>query len=248
MMRRGARTAVLLTLLMGLLMVAAQPASAQDVQVDAPVFEVGDEIVTVSEDGVETSVIVESDATGILLRVHTAKGLIQFHRYDADLNLYDTRLENGNVRKTFEPHIFRYKFPLYVGSRWTGQYVSVFSMKLGETTPTPNKTAISTSCEVLCIERITVRAGSFETFKISCELDEEDESDLTRRTYWYAPAVGATVRSETENVASGSQIEWYELYAFKRANPVEFNVLSDGVDSTCEPTVSMNDTGVLVQD
>jgi hypothetical protein len=45
-------------------------------------------------------------------------------------------------------------------------------------------------CEVGAIEKVTVRAGSFDAYRIECTSTASDD------TYWFAPAVGETVKTD----------------------------------------------------
>jgi hypothetical protein len=45
-------------------------------------------------------------------------------------------------------------------------------------------------CEVAATERITVPAGSFDTYKVVCEQGEDLKDPYRTRTWWYAPALG----------------------------------------------------------
>ncbi len=72
-------------------------------------------------------------------------------------------------------------------------------------------------CHVETAETITVKAGSFDTYRISCRRYNTRGSRLYETQTWhYAPAVGHYVRRETENHASGKR-RVIELASYKKA-------------------------------
>lgn len=50
-----------------------------------------------------------------------------------------------------------------------------------------------------------------------------------------------TIRTETGGMNTNRQTHFYELHSCVRANPVGYNALPDGVESTCDLTIWMND-------
>ncbi len=72
-------------------------------------------------------------------------------------------------------------------------------------------------CHVETAETITVKAGRFDTYRISCRRYNTRGSRLYEtRTWHYAPAVGHYVRRETENHSSGKR-RVIELASYKKA-------------------------------
>ena len=72
-------------------------------------------------------------------------------------------------------------------------------------------------CYVETAETVTVKAGSFDTYRISCRRYNTRGSRLFETQTWhYAPAVGHYVRRETENHSSGKR-RVIELASYKKA-------------------------------
>lgn len=241
-MKRGiASIAVFAAALAGLLSSAPMTTSAQDVQVQAPAFAVGDETNTIDDRGIEYSVITEMYADGFLVRSLGDNGATWLYRYDSQVNVREWISETGTRRMMFDPYYPKYKFPMYVGSDWSGRYTTTLSRSIDGASEVIETKHVSVSCEALCIERLTVPAGMFEAFKISCDLNRETDRARERLIYWYAPAVGVTVRSETLDAETGRQMDFYELHSYVRTNTAAFDVLPDGVESTCDLTISLNE-------
>jgi len=90
-------------------------------------------------------------------------------------------------------------FPLVVGKRW--QYESDWEFK-----PKKSSGKATVDVVVLAYERVTVPAGEFDAFKLSAREALSGTSPIgsqyageTTRTYWYAPAVRAIVKSVSHN-------------------------------------------------
>ncbi|MCC6198588.1 MAG: hypothetical protein IT518_29415 [Burkholderiales bacterium] len=90
-------------------------------------------------------------------------------------------------------------FPLTVGKRWKYQSDWVFKPKGSN-----GKARIDVA--VVAYERVTVAAGEFEAFKLTAREALGGTSPVgsqyageTTRTYWYAPAVRAIVKSVAHN-------------------------------------------------
>ena len=72
-------------------------------------------------------------------------------------------------------------------------------------------------CYVETAETITVEAGSFDTYRVSCRRYNSRGSRLFETQTWhYAPAVGHYVRREIENHSSGKR-SVIELASYKKA-------------------------------
>lgn len=90
-------------------------------------------------------------------------------------------------------------FPLSIGKRW--QYDSHWEFK-----PKGSKGEYSVRVEVVSFEKVTVPAGVFEAFKLMAREALSGRSPIgthysgeVTRTYWYAPAARAVVRSIAHN-------------------------------------------------
>lgn len=106
-----------------------------------------------------------------------------------DLN--PVRLKNaaGKELVYFTPFAPSVKFPLSVGKRWSGAYV-------GYTDYNKLLWDGETSCKVEAFEKITVRAGDYEAFRIECKQGWKvgTRGGFFRATRWYAPAIGLVVK------------------------------------------------------
>ena len=90
-------------------------------------------------------------------------------------------------------------FPLEVGKRW--QYVSDWVFK-----PKGSKGSFAVEVVVVAYEKVTVAAGEFDAFKLASRETLSGTSPIgsqyageTTRTYWYAPAARAIVKSVSHN-------------------------------------------------
>jgi hypothetical protein len=90
-------------------------------------------------------------------------------------------------------------FPLEVGKRW--QYVSDWVFK-----PKGSEGSSAVQVVVVAYEKVTVAAGEFDAFRLTSRETLSGTSPIgsqyageTTRTYWYAPAARAVVRSVSHN-------------------------------------------------
>jgi hypothetical protein len=103
-------------------------------------------------------------------------------------------------------------FPLEVGKRW--HYVSDWVFK-----PKASKGSAGVDVAVLGYEKVTVPAGEFDAFKLAAKERLSGTSPInsqyageTTRTYWYAPAARAIVKSVSHSPYLGPST--VELVAF----------------------------------
>lgn len=113
-------------------------------------------------------------------------------RLTRDLNVVESpRTRESNSRLL--------SFPLSVGMRW--RYDSDWEFK-----PKGSRGKHSVSVEVVSFERVVVPAGEFEAYKLTARetlsgtspIGSRYEGEATR-TYWYAPAARAVVKSVAHN-------------------------------------------------
>lgn len=213
----------------------------QDVSVDAPIFEIGDQVNFVSEIGVSERTVIAATGTNRTYRVVEGDGDVWIQHYDENSNRYLSEREDGSKRIEVTPSTLKYAFPLFVGKSWSGEFYTTVSVPDGDQREIIEQYSTGVSCDVLCIEEFEAPAGRFETFKITCELDRSDRLFDERQTYWYSPAIGSNMRNEFARANTGRVFDWYEMYGYVRAHIVEFDVLPDGVASTCPVTTSMID-------
>jgi hypothetical protein len=90
-------------------------------------------------------------------------------------------------------------FPLAVGKRW--QYETDWVFK-----PKGSNGKATIDVVVIAYERVTVPAGEFDAFKLTSRETLAGTSPIgseyageTTRTYWYAPAARAIVKSVSHN-------------------------------------------------
>jgi hypothetical protein len=103
-------------------------------------------------------------------------------------------------------------FPLAVGNRW--QYESEWEFK-----PKNSRGKAAVDVVVMAYERVTVPAGEFDAFKLAARESLSGTSPIgsqyageTKRTFWYAPAARAIVKSVSHNPYLGPST--VELVAF----------------------------------
>ena len=118
-------------------------------------------------------------------------------RLTHDLNV----LESPRVRES-NPQLLR--FPLVVGKRW--RFESDWEFK-----PKGSNGKYLVQVSVVSHEKVSVPAGTFEAFKLSAREALSGTSPIgtaysgeATRTYWYAPAARAVVKSVSHNPYLGS--------------------------------------------
>ena len=87
---------------------------------------------------------------------------------------------DGTPMTTFDPPL-GYEFPLKVGKSWSTQH-KVTNLA------TKRVVDFEYSCAVQGVDRVTVRAGTFDAFRIACENKE------SRTVWWYDAANGVNVK------------------------------------------------------
>lgn len=204
----------------------------QNVSVDAPTFEVGDQVNFVSEAGVTERTVIVATGHGRTYRVVEADGDIWIQHYDENSNRFLSEREDGSKKIEVVPSTIKYEFPLFVGKSWSGSFFTTVSESDGDQNKIVERYSTDVGCEVLCIEGFEAPAGRFETFKISCDLDRSDRNVGERQIYWYSPAIGSNMRNEFRTDA-GRLYDWYGMYSYSRAHTVAFDALPEGVGSTC---------------
>lgn len=105
--------------------------------------------------------------------------------------VFHHRSFSGGVLSDIKPALKLMEFPVQTGQSWTWDGV------VGGIT---GKFEVA----VLSQEKITVKAGTFQTYKIKMEGKKEDDSTISS-TYWCAPNVG-TVKQEITTVERGVTI------------------------------------------
>lgn len=108
----------------------------------------------------------------------------------------------------------RLAFPMAVGDRW--QFETDWLFK-----PKASRGRVSVAVEVAGYEKVTVPAGEFEAFRLTIRETVSGKAPIgsfyegeTRRTYWYAPAARAVVKSVSHNPYLGPstvELVGYEL-------------------------------------
>ncbi|HEY3178088.1 MAG TPA: hypothetical protein VGL25_04335 [Casimicrobiaceae bacterium] len=201
--------------------------------IEAPTLKVGDRWIYNAKDGyrtptvwVETHQIARIGSDGITVRV-TLKGPT------IDIQRSETWSAPGVVRTgavyeaetdRFDPALLRYKYPLTAGETWK-QSVRDLNKAAGPYGP------IQQTVEVAGFESVSTPAGTFNALRMRIFMQLDDETFWRYATQcdyvvWYAPAVGAMVRTEKrsyyrnkEGVSSGTvpgQYATLELASYAR--------------------------------
>jgi len=214
----------------------ADPQTAQDATVAAPVlspgdrfrFREGDRTYLVSDIGWQDDLFVSI--------VEFEDGRRYRDYYTPDLNLVASEQIGSPERTTFAPDSMKYRFPMRIGLAWSGTYETVVKTASGFVT---EQFSTSQDCEARCIERIDVPAGSFESFRIECTRKQTNQRFEELATYWYSPEAGVSVLSESIRRDMPGLVARQELIELERAHWAEFDALPNGVESTCDFSVAV---------
>ena len=210
---------------------AAAPVEAQDVAVGPPAlnpgdsfrFSEGDRTYLVRDIGWEGDLFVSS--------VDYEGGESYRDYYTPDLNMVRSEEVGSPETFFFEPHSLKYKFPMRVGLRWSGSFETIVRMPNGIVT---QQFTTTQQCEVSCMERVKVPAGTFESFRIDCATRYSDQVFEQVQQYWYSPEAGVSVASESRRHDMPGLVDRVELIALDRADREPFHALPEGVASTCQ--------------
>ena len=210
---------------------AVAPAEAQDVAVGPPALNPGDSF-RFSE-GDRTYLVRDIGWEGDLFvsAVDYESGESYRDYYTPDLNMVRSEEVGSPETFFFEPHSLKYKFPMRVGSRWSGSFETIVRMPNGIVT---QQFTTTQQCEVSCMERVKVPAGTFESFRIDCATRYSDQVFEQVQQYWYSPEAGVSVASESWRYDMPGLIDRVELIALDRADREPFHALPEGVASTCQ--------------
>lgn len=104
--------------------------------------------------------------------------------------LFKIVTEAGDKLVRFKPGLPTLSFPLAVGKHWSGEYE-------GYTNSDGAVWTGDASCTVKAREAVEVAAGTFDAYRIECQDDwtAGPFSGVSNSTTWYAPEVGAVVKS-----------------------------------------------------
>jgi hypothetical protein len=215
----------------GMSPVIAPAASTPAVQ--APLLKVGDRWVYNAKDGyrtptvwVETHEVTSIGSDGITVRVTLKGPTIDIQRSEAwsAPGVVRTGAVYEAETDRFDPPLLRYKYPLTVGETWS-QSVHDLNQAAGPYGP------IQQRVEVGGFESVSTPAGPFNALRMRIFMQLDDETFWRYATQcdyvvWYAPAVGAMVRTEKrsnyrnkEGVSSGTvpgQYATLELASYTR--------------------------------
>lgn len=185
----------------------AGPAAA-----DAPIYRVGDTwtFLTANTDGQSSDTTVQT-VTAVTEKQTTINASKNGGpSYEVDLNNQGDMLRSGHT--TWEPAIGWLSFPMVVGKSW-----DFHDLKRSPSGTRDNDEVV----KVVAFERVQVRAGTFDAYKItilgvSAAHLGGGRAVQIHSTYWYAPSVKAIVKSEAGWSGSGGD-ETNELTAFSLA-------------------------------
>jgi hypothetical protein len=105
----------------------------------------------------------------------------------------DLNYVSGEGKRVLRPSLQYLSFPLSVGREW--------KVDLKGTNAAGRDLTSEGRCKVLAYEKVTTRAGSFDAFKIECDIEfyiygGQPVRGREKYLYWYAPAVRGEVRAE----------------------------------------------------
>lgn len=104
-------------------------------------------------------------------------------KYDRNMRIIDVIYPPN---KDYEKHWVKYNFPMYVGKQW--EYDAFFQQSSGGKL---YKTHVTS--EVISYSNVSVKAGVFKAYKIHEQMNSK--WNMASSYYWYAPDVGAIVKS-----------------------------------------------------
>jgi hypothetical protein len=109
-------------------------------------------------------------------------------KWSSDLNYL-----SGDGKRVVKPSTQELSFPLSQGRQW----------KVNTTGVTRGGADVTSEgeCKVAAFEKITVKAGTFDAFKVECTSEfhvygRQSVQGTHRRVYWYSPTVKFWVKSE----------------------------------------------------
>jgi hypothetical protein len=113
----------------------------------------------------------------------------------------------GNRKKTFDPTIYYFDFPIYVGKKWakTESLRNVDGIYLN----------YLIEFKVISYEDITIPAGKFKAFKIEHKMTSLHHMSGGNAYIWFSPEVKNVVKVMYENVSFWVKFTDYELTSFK---------------------------------
>lgn len=200
----------------------AENTKANRLEIDAPQVKIGDQYtfeVKVCKNGkcnAETSLreVTEQNGDRFVMRyTNTAgNGMTLPSRYVT----FDNQMGFlGNEKIKYVPALPYYQFPLYVSKTWSIAPTEFFTGIFAKGEDRPSGRIVNSRGEVLGRERISTRAGFFDTWKVTyIQMITNNKKELkTKVTSWYAPQLRKAVKIETEYWDDGqfTHIEYVEL-------------------------------------
>lgn len=193
-------------------LVTSSYAADLSTKVDRPAIKVGDTWIYTKTIGTNVrtftfkTVDVQPDG-GYQVEVHssTSSGTWR-EKYDPNGNLV------SSYDSIYSPSREIFRFPLEAGKLYV---TSAFSRK------SPKDPTIDVSMQAviksITQEKVTVKAGTFNTFKIEVEIPYQGRksSSLVVETYWYSPEIGRWVKRNYNDLGNQGLESW-ELESFNR--------------------------------
>jgi hypothetical protein len=106
------------------------------------------------------------------------------------------------------------RFPLWVGKTW-GYETEVRRANLPpSSTGSPLRGQVD--CAVKAVDKLTVKAGTFETFRCECDcelliVEGQYQSGCGTWTIWYAPEVKNVIQTKTASTSSSMELIEYKV-------------------------------------
>lgn len=99
---------------------------------------------------------------------------------------------SGEGKRTWNPSSQSFSFPLSVGKQW--------KIDAKGTNAGGRDVTLNGNCKVAAFEKVSVKAGTFDTFRVECDSEfyvyGPSIAGKSRYVAWYAPAAKFHVRSE----------------------------------------------------
>lgn len=133
--------------------------------------------------------------------------------YTPDLNLVKIFNKKGELKEEFTPYKGSFRFPLFVGKKWSYTYSTTKHEKKGQ--PGILDDYIS-DVKVVSYEQIKVPAGTFWAFRIEegrykWEVKKRPKRGISERTVWYSPEVKNVVKAEELTEAYNLELTKYSF-------------------------------------